>query len=526
MNDSFKKILKQRLAEGQSSGLVTVIKKSGKRLACEITSVIFIDEEGVQNAITTITDTSESIRVQKNIDEKKEKVVAENIVLAKSKQKIIDIKNKKLVAHNISIAKVRQKKLDTKNEKIIAKNIILAQVKSDERLIENNVWIKYIAKTSYDVMWDWDIGTGEIYVGDSIEEIFGYKVKNNTVNFKDFEECLQPEEKETIINKLNTTLASTSKNWKDSYLFKRRNGSLAYTTSRASIIRDEDGKAIRLIGAIHDISRVQELESKLEEKIAIPEIEREKFIMATKISLDVIWDWKIFTNEIFIGEGFEELFGYTIYNNIGDTTAWIDHIHPDDKETVKKGFLETLESTAAAWQYPYRYIKADGSITKVFNRASIFRDADGKAFRVMGVIQDISHQIESIGNKQLLADKKNSLIEKIKHVVMELFQKSDEPLQTNFSDYLSQKLEYDYNYLSNLFSEMEGISIRQFIITQKILRAKELIIKNELTLTQIAVKLHYSSIAHLSNQFKKITGITPSNFKDLHYKTETAFQNA
>ena len=80
----------------------------------------------------------------------------------------------------------------------MAGNIILAQAKSDARLAENNEWIKYIAKTSYDVMWDWDIATGEIYVGDSIEEVFGYKVQNNTVNFTDFSRCLLPEEKELL----------------------------------------------------------------------------------------------------------------------------------------------------------------------------------------------------------------------------------------------------------------------------------------------------------------------------------------
>ena len=96
---------------------------------------------------------------------------------------------------------------------------------------------------------------------------------------------------------------------------------------------------------------------------------------------------------------------------------------------------------------------------------------------------------------------------------MDLVHYSDEQLQTNFSDYLSKKLQYDYTYLSNLFSEMENISIQKFIIAQKIERAKELMTNPELTLTQIALRLHYSSVAHLSNQFKKVTGVTPSYFK-------------
>jgi PAS domain S-box-containing protein len=371
-------------------------------------------------------------------------------------------------------------------------------------------------------MWDWNILSGEIYVGDSIEEVFGYKVKNNTVRFEEFSECLQPEQKKTVLSNISATLESTSKIWKDSFLFKRNNDSVAITTSRASIVRDDSGKAIRLIGAIHDITRVHELENKLEQNIAITELQTEKGVMAATLSFGVIWDWKTFTKEILIAEGYEELFGYGIDNTVCDMSLLNDHIHPDDKEIVKKTFEETLQSTSATWQYTYRIIRADGTITKIFNRASIFRDPDGKANRVMGLIQDITQPVVSAASQQLSAVKKNSLIDKIKQVIVQMFQHSDEVPQTNFSNYLSEKLEYDYNYLSNLFSEVEGMPIRQFIIEQKIMRAKELILKNELTLTQIALKLHYSSIAHLSNQFKKVTGLTPSHFKELHPQTEPA----
>ena len=92
---------------------------------------------------------------------------------------------------------------------------------------------------------------------------------------------------------------------------------------------------------------------------------------------------------------------------------------------------------------------------------------------------------------------------------------SDEGPKTNFSHYLSSKLNYDYNYLSNLFSEVKGTTIAHFIIAHKIERAKELLVYDELTLTEIAEKLHYSSVAHLSNQFKKVTGLTPTHFKKL-----------
>lgn len=119
---------------------------------------------------------------------------------------------------------------------------------------------------------------------------------------------------------------------------------------------------------------------------------------------------------------------------------------------------------------------------------------------------------------ELMDDKKSILIEKIKNVIVEMIHYNDELPKVNFSVFLAEKLNYDYTYLSNLFSETEGSTIEHFIIMHKIERVKELIIYNELNLTEIAWKMHYSSVAHLSNQFKKVTGLTPSFFKTLKDK--------
>jgi len=126
---------------------------------------------------------------------------------------------------------------------------------------------------------------------------------------------------------------------------------------------------------------------------------------------------------------------------------------------------------------------------------------------------------------ELLEDKKSILIEKIKNIVVEMVHYSDEVPLMNFSAYLSEKLNYDYNDLSNLFSEVKGITIEHFIIAHKIERAKELLIYNELTLTEIAEKLHYSNVSHRSNQFKKVTGLTPTFFKKMKHKRLVALEN-
>jgi len=126
---------------------------------------------------------------------------------------------------------------------------------------------------------------------------------------------------------------------------------------------------------------------------------------------------------------------------------------------------------------------------------------------------------------ELLDDKKSILIEKIKNLVIEMVHHTEELPQVNYSEYISEKLEYDYTYLANIFSEVNGYTIQQFIIKHKIERAKELIIYNELNLTEIALKLHYSSVAHLSNQFKKVTGLNPSFFKTLKQKKRTPLED-
>lgn len=119
---------------------------------------------------------------------------------------------------------------------------------------------------------------------------------------------------------------------------------------------------------------------------------------------------------------------------------------------------------------------------------------------------------------ELLEDNRSILIEKIKNVIIEMIHYSDEVPKVNYSDHISKKLGYDYTYLANTFSEVKGITIQQFIILHKVERVKELIIYDELTLSEIAYKLHYSSGAHLSTQFKKITGLTPSYYKKLKEK--------
>jgi YesN/AraC family two-component response regulator len=139
-------------------------------------------------------------------------------------------------------------------------------------------------------------------------------------------------------------------------------------------------------------------------------------------------------------------------------------------------------------------------------------------------LNNISIALRSSG-LELIDNKKSILIEKIKNVIIEMVHRSDDALKTNFSNFLSSKLNLDYTYLANIFSEAQGTTIENYIILNKIYRVKELIGYNELNLTEISLKMHYSSVAHLSTQFKKVTGITPSYFRQFGKSNLHALEN-
>lgn len=129
-------------------------------------------------------------------------------------------------------------------------------------------------------------------------------------------------------------------------------------------------------------------------------------------------------------------------------------------------------------------------------------------------LKELDGILRSVGF-ELIDDKKSQTIEKIKNTIVSLVHHTDHDIKTNLSTYITSKIHQDYNYLSNLFSEVEGITIEKYFINQRIEKVKELLMYDELSLSQIADQLGYSSVAYLSNQFKKITGFTPSYFKTL-----------
>ena len=138
--------------------------------------------------------------------------------------------------------------------------------------------------------------------------------------------------------------------------------------------------------------------------------------------------------------------------------------------------------------------------------------------------QHLREQLEEAG-LELMDDKRAVLIEKIKNIIIQMVHHSSEVIKVNFSDYLSEKLNHNYTYLANLFSGVQGTTIEQYIISHKVERIKELIAYGEHNITEIAYQMNYSSVAHLSSQFKKVTGLSPSHFKQMKNKVRNALED-
>lgn len=222
---SYKRMLLQRAAEGSAKADLSLVRKSGIEWPCEITSVIFKDSNGIQNSITSIVDRRERLSIQKKIDDE--------------------------------------------NERSVASNIIIAQSKADTSQAENNDWIKSIGKTTYDVTWDWDIVTNLISFGKNYEKVFGYKLPAAKISYEKWIDFFRPEEKDIIKKKTDKIFESEKRSWEDSFQFICPDGTLAHVIIRSNIIRDADGKAIRMIGVIHDMSKMQKLEENLDRELMI-----------------------------------------------------------------------------------------------------------------------------------------------------------------------------------------------------------------------------------------------------------------
>jgi len=371
-------MLKQRTAEGHSVALVKAIKKNGTTFSCEITSAVFTDEAGIQKSITGITDISQRILDQKNIDIKKEKIVAGNIALAKSTQKKIDIRKDKIVAASIDVAISKQKDIDTKKEKAVAGDIALAKSKQKkidirkEKIIAHNIDQAISKQKSIDIK-------KEKIVANNIELLISAQKNINAKNEK--------------IVADNIALVKSKQKIID---IKKKKAVVDNIIIAKSKQKEIDIKKANVVSS--DIKRASIKSHR--EKINYARTAREQLLAEIEkgfrgifnSSSDVLFDSDLLANKVMINDAYEKEFGYKKTHTSAEAEDWLNHIHPDDKEVVMHDYLRMLASAATEWKYSFRFLKADNSVVTVLSKGIVLRDYNGKAYRRIGYLVDISKQ--------------------------------------------------------------------------------------------------------------------------------------
>lgn len=319
----------------------------------------------------------------------------------------------------------------------------------EEELRKSNERYRLATRASFDAIWDADLVNETINWGEGFETLFGHKVGSFPTQSNTWEKYIHPEDRERVIKQLNIIL-TTHKNqctWTDEYRFLKSDGSVAYILDRGIILRDADGKAIRMVGAMQDITELKQKEEELK-KI------NNRYYTATKATSDVVWDWDLENNLVEWACNFSNIMGHPLP---ADFKLPLDfcysNFHPEDRSRVLKSLEEAIQDpNRTNWKNEFRYRKADGSFAHVVDRAFILRNANGKAYRLIGAIQDIS----------LLKEKEQQLIQQeiqkqnaISQAILETQEKERTEIGKELHDNINQLLTTAKLYLDIALAEPE-----------------------------------------------------------------------
>ena len=257
------------------------------------------------------------------------------------------------------------------------------RIQYEESLVKSNERFEKVSEATFDAIWDWDVKTHTLYLGRGFKELFGYEIDNVSSEFATWADNIHPEDKdEIVLSRLNKIIQYNEDKWSDEYRYIRADGSIAYVLDRGILLR-EKGLTYRMIGAMQDISTRKLAEAELLKS-------NERFLYVSKATFDAIWDWDILTDQFYWGDGFEQLFGYKLTDNKGNIEDWKDHIYPDDLDRVIKGIEDCINGNEINWKDDYRYLKADGTYAYVADKGIVVRDANGKGYRMIGAMRDIT----------------------------------------------------------------------------------------------------------------------------------------
>ena len=273
--------------------------------------------------------------------------------------------------------------------RLVMINDITPQVEAEASLKKSNERYQLATRASFDAIWDADLIADTINWGEGFETLFGYKPGNGELPGSTWTEYIHPDDKERVLQQHNDILENHPEQnfWSDEYRYLRADGSLAYVIDRGIIIRDETGKAVRIVGAMQDITDL-----KLKEQEFINSNER--FYFASQATSDIIWDWDILNDSIQWAENYKKVLGHHLPPDSKLPLSYcISNLHPDDREVVIQSLENAIQNPQQSkWELEFCYKKGDGSYAYVLDKGYIIRDENNKAVRMIGCMHDNSEQ--------------------------------------------------------------------------------------------------------------------------------------
>jgi PAS domain S-box-containing protein len=248
-----------------------------------------------------------------------------------------------------------------------------------------------------EAVWDTNLITGVTYTNDALLAIFGYteeEVKNNDLWWS---ANLHPADRARVENGIARALESDAVEWTDVYKFKCKDGTYKLIADRSTIIRDENGKAIRLVGTMLDITERNLREQQLRDALA-------RYDVLMQATQDAVWDMNLVTGETYTNDTLKQIFGYD--DEVQDNDRWWNsNLHPDDRVRVVAGINAAMDGGKTVWKDEYRFRCKNGSYKIIFDRSTIIRDENGKPVRLIGAMQDITSERilqQALTNKEIV----------------------------------------------------------------------------------------------------------------------------
>ncbi len=289
---------------------------------------------------------------------------------------------------------VSSSRIDYKNRaaRLVVIHDKTKEVQAEKELLQSNERFQLATLASSEVLWEWNVKTNQMYVSDALTKLFGWDVQESH-QFGEWHAHIHPDDKEKTLQSFREAITNpTADRWAEEYRFLKKDGTYANIIDKVFIQRDSQGDAIKVVGAIQDISLQKRTEASLK-------VSNERYLFASRATSDAIWDLDLTDNTLLWGEGLFTLFGYK--SDEVPYERWAALVHPDDVERVEASLIQAIKNTdQSIWRSQYRFRANNNTYRYIFDRGFILRDSSKKPYRLIGSLQDITDL--KIKEKELL----------------------------------------------------------------------------------------------------------------------------